>query len=281
MAPMLARRAVAAVAGSETMLHVDQTVRRGRRGEVVRLIQEWLCLSDNDVMIDGLYGWATEQAVRDFQGATGVLPVTGEVDPQTFAMLTRPMAEALRRIEPPPGATFGQMVAAYALQHLRSHAREVGGQNRGPWVRLYLHGDQRPRDPHLPQGVFAWCAGFVSTMIAQAAASLETELPLEYHSNVNKLAEEAIAKKRFISGESAQRNFARITTGSLVLLRKKDSAKHWHHTGIVTQALPKFVRTLEGNTAYSTDDNPSGHAVCRQMRSYGSLDFVLLDGPAK
>ncbi len=259
------------------MLDLDSTLRRGRRGDSVRLVQEWLCLNEFEVMIDGQFGWATEQAVRDFQGSTGVLPVTGEVDAQTFALLTRPMGEALRRIEPPRGATMGQMIAAYALQHLRNHAREVGGQNRGPWVRLYLHGDQRPRNPHLPQGVDAWCAGFVSTMVAQAAASLEVGPPVDYHTNCTRLGEEAMRSGRLIPGERAIRDLNKIPTGSLLLLRHKGDRKKWHHTGVVTQALPKFVRTLEGNSAYATDDNPSGHAVVRQMRSYGNLDFVVVD----
>jgi hypothetical protein len=273
---MLARRAPASISGNDAMLYLETTLRRGRRGDQVRLVQEWLCLHEFEVMIDGQYGWATAQAVADFQGSTGVLPVTGEVDPQTFALLTRPMAEALRRIEPVRGATLGQMVAAYALQHLRNGAREVGGQNRGPWVRLYLHGDQRPRNPHLPQGFDAWCAGFVSTMIAQAAASLETGVPLDYNWNCTRLAEEAIASKRFVSGERAIRDVTQIPTGSLLLLRERGQRNKWHHTGVVTQALPKFVRTIEGNSAYATDENPSGHAVVRQMRSYGNLDFVVL-----
>lgn len=277
MAPMLARRTSMIVAGKETTLHIDQTLRRGRRGDLVRLIQEWLCLHDHGVMIDGLYGWATEQAVRDFQGATGVLPVTGEVDPQTFAMLVRPMVEALRPIAPPQETTMGQMVAAYALQHLRNHAQEAGGQNRGPWVRLYLHGDQRPRDPKLPQGLDAWCAGFASTMLAQAAASLETAPPLDYHTNCNRLAEDAKKRNRFVSGERAARDLSRVPTGSLILLRRDGKRDTWHHTGVVTQALPKFVRTIEGNSAYSTDEDPSGHEVCRQMRSYGNIDFIVVD----
>jgi hypothetical protein len=277
MTAMLARRTTAWIAGNETALHIDHSIRRGRRGDTVTLVQEWLCLNNCDVMIDGQFGYATEQAVKDFQGATGVLPVTGAVDPQTFAMLTRPMAESLRRIDAPRGASMGQMVAAYALQHLRSHAREVGGQNRGPWVRLYLHGDQRPRDPKLPAGADAWCAGFVSTVVAQAASALELDPPVEYHTNCNRLAEEAMKKKRFVTGERAVRDLSRVPTGSLLLLRKRGRKNEWHHAGVVTQALAKFARTLEGNSAYNTDDNPSGHSVTRQMRSYGNLDFIVLD----
>jgi hypothetical protein len=274
---MLVRRATVALGNHEPLLHINETFKRGRRGETVRLIQEWLCLNLFDVMIDGQFGFATEQAVKDFQGASGVLPVTGEVDPETYAMLIRPMTEAMRPIHAPAGAAFGQMVAAYAMQHLKQHAREVGGQNRGPWVRLYLHGSQRPRDPKLPAGADAWCAGFVSTMIAQAASSLGLELPLDYHSNCNKLAEEAKARGRFVTGERAVRNPKRVPTGSLLLIRKAGKKDRWHHTGVVTQAMERFVRTIEGNSAYSTDDEPSGHEVCRQLRSYGNLDFIVLD----
>jgi len=274
---MLARRAPTSISGNDTMLHVEQTLRRGRRGDQVRLVQEWLCLHGHGVMIDTQFGWATEQAVRDFQGATGVLPVTGEVDPQTFALLIRPLGEALRRIEPPRGATLGQMIAAYALQHLRNGAREIGGANRGPWVRLYLHGDQRPREPQVPQGVDSWSAGFVSTMVAQAGAALESEPRLSYQTNCTRLGEEAIREKRFVSGERAVRDLSRIPTGSLLLLRSRGHRDRWHHAGVVTQALPKFVRTIEGNSAYSVDEAPSGNGVVQQMRSYGNLDFIVLD----
>src|SRR4051794_41857045 len=98
-------------------------------------------------------------------------------------MLIRPMTEALRPIHPPDDATMGQMVAAYALQHLRQRAREVGGQNRGPWVRLYLHGNQRPRDPKLPAGADAWGAGFVRTMVAPAAPTPGRGPPIAHPTN--------------------------------------------------------------------------------------------------
>lgn len=277
MAAMLARRTAVTLGGNRAMLHVDQTFRRGRRSDTVRLIQEWLCLNDCDVMIDDKYGRATEQAVRDFQGATGVLPTTGEVDPQTFAMLIRPMAEALRVIEPPEGATLGQMVAAYALQHLRNRAREIGGRNRGPWVRLYVHGDQRPRDPEMPQGAESWSASFVSTVLAQAVDSVGAMPPLEYHSSCARMAEDAKRGQRFVNGERAVRNPRLVPTGSILLLRQDGRRDAWHHAGIVTQALDGFVRTIEGNTAYNITEPPSGHEVTRQMRSYGNLDFIVLD----
>jgi peptidoglycan hydrolase-like protein with peptidoglycan-binding domain len=133
----------------EPTLQIDKTLRPGDRGDDVTRVQEWLCFHQFNVGIDGAFGPATEQGVADFQAASGVA-VTGEADPATFALLTRPMSDALRPVA--AAATLGQTIAACAMQHLLLHPVEVGGQNRGPWVRLYLRGLERPKDPKLPQG---------------------------------------------------------------------------------------------------------------------------------
>jgi hypothetical protein len=143
-------------------------------------------------------------------------------------------------------------------------------------VRLYVHGDQRPRDAK-QQAPESWGAGFVSTVVAQAAASLEAEPPVDFQTNPNHFAANAKQRRRFVSGDRAVRDFARVPTGSILLLRRRDRNDEWHHAGIVTQALPRFVRTIEANSAYNTDENPSGYEVTQQMRSYGSLDFIVLD----
>ena len=256
-------------------LEISSTVRRGQHGEIVRFIQEWLVLHHVHIDIDSDYGPATEQAVRDFQGSSGVLPVTGVVDAETYAMLARPMVEALRPITPPAGATLGQMIAACALQHLGQHAREVGGQNRGPWVRLYLRGDERPPDKSLPKGFDAWCAGFATTIIAHAAKAMGAKsTPLGYHTNCNKLAAAAEKEKRFVRGEKAKHH--EIPTGSLMLIRNPGRRDRWHHTGVVMQALPDHVLLIEGNSANRTSESPSGE-VCRRRRPYSKLDFVIIE----
>ncbi len=62
-----------------------------------------------------------------------------------------------------------------------------------------------------------------------------------------------------------------------MLIRKRGRNDKWHHTGVVAQALPHVLRTIEGNSANSVDENPSGHEVCRQLRPYGNLDFILIE----
>jgi peptidoglycan hydrolase-like protein with peptidoglycan-binding domain len=256
-------------------LSISRTIRRSDDGAMVRLIQEWLCLRGHLVALDGSFGPATEQAVRDFQTAARSLPITGEVDPDTFAALVTPMIEALRLITIPEDSrpAFGDMVTTYAHQHLQQRAREVGGQNRGPWVRLYLHGHERPARKKLPFGEWAWCAGFVSTILEQTAATLNRRTPLSYRWNCTNLGREAARKKLLIRGEEARRHPDRIAPGSLMLVRKR-RRNHWHHTGIVVQATAEFVRTIEGNSTFDHDDVPYGHEVALNTRAYGNLDFV-------
>jgi hypothetical protein len=256
----------------EPTLQIDKTLRSGDRGDDVTRVQEWLCFHQFNVGIDGAYGDATEQGVADFQAASGVA-VSGQADPATFALLTRPMGEALGPVA--VAATLGRTIAACAVQHLLQHPVEIGGQNRGPWVRLYLRGLERPKDPKLPQGFDAWCAGFATSIIDQAATSMKQAPPLGYHTNCNLLAKAAQAEKRFRRAEDVKPE--QIPPGSLMLIRKSGQRDRWHHTGVVVQALAKVVRTIEGNSANNADENPSGHEVCRQLRPYGNLDFILIE----
>lgn len=48
-------------------LTLDRTYRRGDRGAPVRIIQEWLTLHGFAVVVDGVFGPASDDAVRRFQ----------------------------------------------------------------------------------------------------------------------------------------------------------------------------------------------------------------------
>ena len=118
-------------------LKLDAPKKPGSSGEKVRLIQGWLSLHGFKLVVDGGYGNATARQVRAFQKAKG-LPVTGIVDEATYARLVQPMIAALSPIA--PNGPLGPLVVAYARQHLVQHPQEAGGENRGPWVRLYTQG---------------------------------------------------------------------------------------------------------------------------------------------
>ncbi|MBI5114975.1 peptidoglycan-binding protein [Candidatus Poribacteria bacterium] len=80
------------------------------------MVQEWLALHNFRTAIDGDFGPATERVVKEFQIVAG-LPGTGIVDSVTFDRLVDPMKRALNLI-PAEGRSLGQMIVAYARQHL-------------------------------------------------------------------------------------------------------------------------------------------------------------------
>jgi len=242
-------------------LVLDKNYKKGSKGEKVRLIQEWLCLHGFHIYIDGDFGPATDSAVRQFQRRKG-LKIDGIVGRKTFARLILPMTFALAPIAGDK-KSLGQIVIAYAEQHLRQHPREVGGQNKGPWIRLYMEGNEGP--------AFPWCTGFVCFILKQACESLSIPFPIKTSVSCDSLAASAKEKGIFLK-ESEIVNKTQITPGSFFLTRKTPT--DWVHTGIVIRAEGEVFHTIEGNT----NDNGSreGYEVCKRIRGYKNKDFVLI-----
>ena len=146
-------------------LTIDSDYKRGDKGAKVRLIQEWLY--GFGVVPDGKFGTATEAAVRAFQKKKRIA-ANGRVDEATFEALVKPMHSVLKSMK--PRRSLGAMIVAYAKSHLRAHPREVGGENMGPWVRLYMGGREGAE--------FGWCAGFACFVLQQACSTLQLPLPI-------------------------------------------------------------------------------------------------------
>lgn len=236
-------------------LGLDKSLQPGDKNGQVKLIQEWLSLHGEHVGIDGDFGPATQSAVKDFQNKVG-LPSTGIVDANTFEQLIAPMRAALQPIAA-NNRSLGDLVVAYAQQHLVQHPREVGGQNMGPWVRLYMNGKE---------GVpWAWCAGFVCFCLKKASETLGEQLPIRPSFSVDELANSAKQKGRFVAQNEAG-------AGSFFLVRK--SPTDWIHTGIVVSTAAEAFRTIEGNT--NDDGSREGYEVCARSRAYGKTDFILI-----
>lgn len=236
----------------------------GSKGPSARLVQEWLSLNDVRVAIDGQFGPASAAATRAFQ-RRAKLPVTGVVDRATFDRLVEPMTRVLQPITPPRGATLASMVAAYAHQHLAEHPREIGGQNMGPWVRLYMHGRHGVGWP--------WCAGFVSFVMQQAADSLRKPLPIAPSFSCDLLAADATRAGCFCAGALAGAPSTPVRPGALFLNRRV--VGDWEHVGIVYRVEPDVFHSIEGNTNDAGDRE--GYEACRRVRGYENKDFVLLD----
>lgn len=240
-------------------------VERGAKGPKVTFVQEWLTLHNCGTAIDGDFGPATATAVRCFQKKSK-LPQTGVVDTTTFDALTTPVRTVLQPVAVGK-KTLGELVVAYALRHVKQHPREVGGQNKGPWVRLYMKGKQGAS--------YAWCAGFVSFLLQQAADTLSTKPPFGSTFSCDVLAGFGKRTSRFITEKeiaSGATPLETLSPGSLFLVRKKPG--DWTHTGIVTAFHNDHIETIEGNT--NDSGSREGYEVCQRVRGYKKKDFIRI-----
>lgn len=92
-------------------------------------------------------------------GVVGPLTWWALEHPDNSAVLATPQAEAWLTLPASGGSARGRFALAAALQEMAAGAREVGGNNAGPWVGKYLDGIVAP-----PAN---WCAAFVSWCFAQ------------------------------------------------------------------------------------------------------------------
>ncbi len=237
-----------------------RVLKNGSRGMGVRRVQEWLNLHDYGVVIDADFGPVTSRALARFQERSG-LQVTGKLNDVTHYELVKPMLTVLRqrswRSTRPEAGLLG-----YARAHLKQHPREVGGQNRGPWVRLYMKGHEGAQ--------WAWCAGFIVFLLQQAVESLEIPMPFKGSFSCDSLAAQAQDAGLFVSERQAREQG--ISKGNFFLVRR--TSTDWTHAGIVTYAEDSAFDTIEGNT--NDDGEREGYEVCSRSRGYPDKDFILI-----
>jgi peptidoglycan hydrolase-like protein with peptidoglycan-binding domain len=250
-----------AAAVSPTVLKealLAEPVALGATGDAVRRVQEWLTLGRIGVKIDGSFGPATETAVRMLQ-AQKSLPVNGVVDEDTYSVLLSPIAAALAPT--PSSGSLGADIIAVGEQHVAQHPREIGGENSGPWVRMYMNGDE---------GVdFPWCAGFACFVMKQAAAGR----PLPFTPGISCDGIAQSARERGLLRDGGTIKPEDITPGSFFLVRRA-TAPGWHHTGLVVAANGSTVTTLEGNT--NDDGSREGYEAIRRVRTLAAVDYIIL-----
>ena len=240
-------------------------LKKGDKGAAVKYAQEWLCLNGTGCAIDGEFGPATEAAVKKFQITECIAP-SRIICGATWGCLTDEIAYILNPsiTEPYNTNTLSNAICAYAHHHLIEHPREVGGQNRGPWVRLYTGGKEGAAWP--------WCAAFVTYVIKQAAAACNVKSPIPGSLSCDELAKQAYPKARlFPQGKTA--GYA-ISAGDLFLIPKPGGG--YQHTGIVTAVEPGkgTFWTIEGNT--NDDGSREGYKVCKRVRLISKCAFIKM-----
>lgn len=241
-------------------------IKKGQRGKKAKRVQEWLSFHNFKTSIDGDFGPATFFCVKEFQKAKGI-KVNGRVNKTTWEALVKPMTDTLTDVNPKEGTTAAQNVLDFAKQHLKIHPVEIGGQNRGPWVRMYLKGNEGTQ--------WAWCAGFVTFVMEQAYASLGRKMPIKGSFSCDNLANQAKQKGLFVKGAdivTKKVQWAELPASWIFLNRKTSS--DWTHTGFGFAGFDEVFRTLEGNT--NDDGSRDGYEVCQRVRNNKKRDYIRL-----
>ncbi len=222
-------------------------LRKGDTGLEVREVQTLLVekgfLTNEEVT--GTFDQETYRAVRTFQSQNldengHPLVVDGKVGDLTWWSLhhEKPLLVPTSAVDfrqlPPPGAggsERGLAALAGAISELNAGAGEVGGNNRGPFVRKYLNGLAPEGNP--------WCAGFVSFCFSQPGAGS----PFRYTVGARDILRE------FQQKSWAQKPNAGYLPlpGDVVIWWRDQLSSTKGHIGIVYQLRDGFLYTIEGN----------------------------------
>lgn len=225
------------------------------KGKPQRLVQELLCLNGHPIVVDSDFGSATRSALDAFCSAVG-LPTGAPVDQAAMDRLAQPLLRAVRPVT--PAANLGEAAVKVARQHLAEHPREVGGQNRGPWVRLYMDGNEGTE--------WAWCAGFATYVLAAAATAQNMPNPIKRTYSCDVLGMDARAKGKLASGASSAQ------PGDLFLIPR--SKNDWEHVGLIERSGSPVFFTIEGNT--NDDGSREGYEVCARTRACSKVNVIRL-----
>ncbi len=235
---------------------------QGSRGMAVQRLQEWLCFHGHRVKIDGELGPATGLALKEFQTANG-WNAASSLKNNVWEHLTTPMRSALSA--QPQAPDFAAACIEVAREHLNARAIEIGGDNRGPWVRLYTGGYDGSE--------WRWCAAFVSFVMAQTASAIGVSKPLRGSASCDMLALQAENTGLLVSGKSLLTGAQARPNVALFLIRR--APRDWSHTGFAFNFTADTFETIEGNT--NDEGSAEGYEVCRRIRRLDAgKDFIVL-----
>jgi len=218
---------------------------KSSQGNQVKEVQTLLVARGflTDEEITGTFDNETIIAVRAFQAQNldqhgQPLTVDGKVGELTWWSLhnPKPKIDLPSAIDftkmPTAGGTHkGRAALAAAIGELKANAREIGGENRGPFVEKYLNGLVAQGNP--------WCAGFVSWCFAQTPNGI----PFPYSVRARNILD-TFRKKNWAQrpGEGFE-----PAPGDIVVWWRESLSSGKGHIGLVHQVKDGYLYTIEGN----------------------------------
>lgn len=228
--------------------HDVPVLRIGDRGKFVGTLQQLLAVRGFPVTANGVFNASTARAVRAFQSQNldqhgQPLVVDGVAGPLTWWSLEHPKPF----LKPPVAIDFtvmpgrggsrtGRAALAAAIGELKADAREIGGNNRGPFVRKYLE----------PAGIAegnSWCASFVGWCFLQASHGDPGRMPFPYTPGARSL----LAEFKRNGWAHAPGSGYRSQPGDVVVWWRVSLNGWLGHAGLVHSTRDGMLYTIEGN----------------------------------
>lgn len=231
------------------------------RGNAVKRVQEWLTFQGFDLTIDGSFKSATASQLNAFQRRAS-LPISDSLTQEVWDKLVEPLAQAIRPVNVSAADDVGSVTLKIAQQHYQQRPLEVGGENRGPWVRAYMDGNDGADYP--------WCAGFATFVVAAACEQLNIDMPVLRTYSCDALAVDARSKGRLLTPGAVE--WATLGMACIFLVQR--SSNDWVHTGIAFSGSGDLFSTIEGNT--NENGSSEGYEVCQKQRSLPGKSIVRL-----
>lgn len=223
---------------------------KGASGPDIATLQQLLSTRGYPAGSSGTFDALTYRAVRAFQSQNmdqhgAPLVVDGRVGDLTWWSLNHPkplitQPSAIDFTSMPAaskgGSAIGRSALSAAIGELKAGAGEVGGDNRGPWVKKYL------APAGVPEGN-AWCAGFVSWCFLQASGGALANMPFTYDTGARSLLKQLDERNCTHAPAS---NYIPLP-GDLATWWRVQLAGWQGHVGIVHEVQDGMLYTIEGN----------------------------------
>jgi hypothetical protein len=226
---------------------------------LVKPVQEWLCYNGISVQVDDDFGGATLEGVEQFQ-LKKCPPATGIVDDKTWTLMNYPIY-FLDHYDKTPGEPLLDAIVKNAYRHYTVKPVELGGDNRGPFVRYYMKGQEGPK--------LAWCCGSMSTIVLQSFDMVGISPVGRFNYQMGCDAAYADAKKYKTLVKTP-------VPGCIFLVYDPKNPADCIHTGIVVKVdLTKgIIYTFEGNTNDGGSSN--GFEYIPRIRGISNKYYIKL-----
>lgn len=187
-------------------------------------------------------------------GIVGPLTWWALENPDNTEILNQPISEALTRMPETGGSPRGRAALAVALSEMNNGAKEIDGNNSGPWVEKYLNG--------ILSAPASWCAGFISWCFSQHP----DEIPFRYSLGARDIRSQFRQK-----GWLYDANENNTPEPGDIIVWWRDQPDSWKgHIGLVHHYSP-------GGILYTIEGNKGGFPAPVRPFDYvfGSIDRLL------